>query len=618
MVKILNKDSLHFWIQQSIGTANFTLTIENTTQKGEGYVGELVFVKIDLQQPINGKDFLHLVIKTNIKNLRLEKSPPVVQELCKREVYFYSTILKEYQQLQLGKKLHVPFDMVPKCYKTFLEDGNAVIILENLKKDGYVLHPRDQPMNIAHLQMGLRSYAKLHALSFALKDQKKETFEKISKTLKTLKETGRPDLSVVYEKFINEKSIFNRFMEICDTIPKDQAIIHADYHNANMLFKYKDNDRTVPIHKALLDFQGAAFQSPVIDLSYFLYINLSPSDFPKLKEFVEYYYTEFCLFLKELGSDADKLFPRSIFEEHLKIYLPYGGILSLPFLEILYLENDETPALVDEENEFFGSLIKEVEIKSRDQYLQRLRSIGTGNFTFTVENTTQKGEGYIGELFFVKIDLQQPINEKEVLYLVIKTNKKNPGSEKSISIVQDLCKREVYFYSTILKEYQDFQKNKKLPVLFDMVPKCYKTFSEIDNEVVILENLKEEGYMLHPREQPMNIAHLEMGLRSYAKLHAMSFALKDQKNDIFENISKTCTPLLNEMFLNFKKLFDTKTRILVETLKEAGRPDLSMVYENYINDKSIYTRFIEVTNAISKDLALIHADSHNGNMMFQY
>ncbi|XP_072397678.1 uncharacterized protein [Diabrotica undecimpunctata] len=393
MVEILNKDSLHFWIQQSLATANFTLTIENTTQKGEGYIGELLFVKIDLQQPINGKDFLYLVIKTNIKNLGSEKSSPVIQELCKREVYFYNTILKEYQQLQHGKKLQVPFDMVPKCYKTFLEDDNAVIVLENLKKDGYVLHLRDQPMNVAHLKMGLRSYAKLHALSFALKDQKKETFEKISKTcyfinivqnfrtlfdtktptlVETLKEAARPDLSVVYEKFINEKSIFNRFMEIINTIPKDQAIIHADCHNANMLFKYKDNDRSVPIHMVLLDFQGAAPQSPVIDLSYFLYINLSPSDFPKLKEFVEYYYTEFCLFLKELGSDADKLFPRSIFEEHLKVYLPYGGVLSLPFLELLYLENDETPALVDEGNEFFGSLIKEVKIKSRDQYLQRL------------------------------------------------------------------------------------------------------------------------------------------------------------------------------------------------------------------------------------------------------
>ncbi|XP_050513906.1 uncharacterized protein LOC126889567 [Diabrotica virgifera virgifera] len=73
MADLSTKDELHSWIQRSIGAENFTYTVESTTQKGEGYIGELFFVKVDLQQPINGKDVLYLVVKTNKKNSGSEK-----------------------------------------------------------------------------------------------------------------------------------------------------------------------------------------------------------------------------------------------------------------------------------------------------------------------------------------------------------------------------------------------------------------------------------------------------------------------------------------------------------------------------------------------------------------
>ncbi|CAG9839119.1 unnamed protein product [Diabrotica balteata] len=396
MAETFTKDELHSWIQRSIGTENFTFTVENTTQKGEGYIGELFFVKVDLQQPLNGKDVLYLVVKTNKKNPGSEKAISIVQDLCKREVFFYSTILKEYQIFQNNKKLPVFFDIVPKCFKTFSEVDNEVVILENLKKEGYMLHSRQHPMNIAHLEMGLKSYAKLHAMSFALKDQKREIFENISKTctslikdifqnfktvfdtktpmlVEALKEADRSDLSIVYEKFINDKSIYTRFMEVSDTISKDQALIHTDCHTANMMFQYKGDDKTIPLRMALIDFQVVCLHSPIIDISLFLHINISPTDVPKLKDFVEYYYTEFCSYLKQLGSDADKVFPRSIFEEQLKIYMPYGMFVTLTFLEMVYLDNSDALDLFDEEtNEFFGGFTNDLKLKSRDKYLQRL------------------------------------------------------------------------------------------------------------------------------------------------------------------------------------------------------------------------------------------------------
>ena len=190
--------------------------------------------------------------------------------------------------------------------------------------------------------------------------------------VETLKEAGRPDLSILFNKYIHDKSMYTRFMEIGNTISKDQAIVHGDCHNGNMMFQYKDDDKSVPLRMVLIDFQASFIHSPVLDLSYFLWMNLSPTEAPKIKDFVEYYYTEFCSYLKQLGSDADTVFPRSIFEEHLKKYLPYGFLLILALLEIFYLENEDTPAFLDETNSFFGGLSNDLKLKSRDQYLKRL------------------------------------------------------------------------------------------------------------------------------------------------------------------------------------------------------------------------------------------------------
>ncbi|CAG9839115.1 unnamed protein product [Diabrotica balteata] len=389
------------WIQQSVGTKNCIITIENTTQKGEGYVGEFIFAKVELQcseGTVADSKTLFIALKRNNKNPAVQKQIPEMPELCRREVYFYGVIIPAYQRFHKIKTLQDDFYIVPKCYKAFLEEENNVVVLENLKRKGYVLHQREKPMNIAEVKLCLKAYAKLHALSFAMRDQNPEEFKMISKDLcplisaafsntqpvfdrksinivNTLKEAGREDLSVKFERFNAEKGIFKRFVEAADTTSDETVIIHGDCHNANMLFLFKDNDRSNPQHVALIDFQVTCLHSPILDISYFLYINLSSEDLPQFKDFLEFYYNELSSVLTELGSDVKKLFPKNIMHEHLKKFLLYGFCISVAFLEIMYVDNEDAPPLIDEEtNELMGGL-KDLKIKSRDEYLRRLVSI---------------------------------------------------------------------------------------------------------------------------------------------------------------------------------------------------------------------------------------------------
>ncbi|XP_072396748.1 uncharacterized protein [Diabrotica undecimpunctata] len=389
------------WIQQSVGTENCIITIENTTQKGEGYVGEFIFAKVELQSSedtVKGSKTVFIALKRNNKNPEVQKQIPEMHELCRREVYFYGVIIPAYQRFHKIKTLQDDFYIVPKCYKAFLENENNVVVLENLKRKGYVLQQREKPMNSVQIKLCLKSYAKLHGLGFAMRDQTPEEFKMISKDLHplmketfryfkplydsksiavvdTLQEAGREDLSVRFEKFYKEKGLYNRVLEAADANIDEKVIIHGDCHNANMLFLFKDNDRSNPQHVALIDFQITCLHSPIMDLSYFLFINLSSEDFAQIKEFLEFYYSELSSVLAELGSDVNKLFPKHVMQEHLRKIFHYGFCVSVAFLEIMYINNEDAPPLIDEEtNEIMGGL-KELKLKSREEYVRRLVSM---------------------------------------------------------------------------------------------------------------------------------------------------------------------------------------------------------------------------------------------------
>ncbi|CAG9839120.1 unnamed protein product [Diabrotica balteata] len=388
------------WIQQSMGSENCIITIENTTQKGEGYVGEFIFAKVELPSSegmVTHDGTVYIALKRNSQNPAIPKQFPVMHEICRREVYFYGVIFPAYQKFYKNKTLRDDFYIVPKCHKAFLEDKNNVIILENLKRKGYVLHQRDKPLNSVQIKLCLKSYVKLHVLAFAMRDQTPKEFKIISEDLfslmkeafdhfklviesksiviiDALKEAGREDLSIRFEKFNKEKAIFNRLIEVADATTDEKVIIHGDCHNGNMLFLFKNNDRSNPQHVALIDFQGTCLHSPILDISAFLYWNLSSEDFLQFEEFLEFYYSQLSSLLTELGSDINKLFPKHVMQKHLKKFLQFGFCIVVPFLEFLYIENEDAPSLIDENtNEILGGL-KDVKLKSREEYLRRLVS----------------------------------------------------------------------------------------------------------------------------------------------------------------------------------------------------------------------------------------------------
>lgn len=226
--------------------------------------------------------------------------------------------------------------------------------------------------------------AKLHATSYALKLQQREKFDEFVENFKPipfhrddkktmfdplyyialervyrhLTSTDQPeDLKAgfvkVYEKFISDPSkLLQAFL---DDDPVFNVIIHGDYNRNNVMFKYDSEEGFEnPKSVKMFDFQWTKYASPVLDLSFYLYMNLDPeileSSWDRILKF--YHETLISSMTKILHcSENDerlKKFNLDAFLKHFADHAFYGCIISTWFLPIMLCDIDILPGIIEE------------------------------------------------------------------------------------------------------------------------------------------------------------------------------------------------------------------------------------------------------------------------------
>ncbi|KAF2904035.1 hypothetical protein ILUMI_02132 [Ignelater luminosus] len=126
---------------------------------------------------------------------------------------------------------------------------------------------------------------------------------------------------------------------------KYAVIGHGDSWVNNMLFKYDSTSRPhSPSEVCLLDWQLARAGSPALDLAYFIF---ACTDKPLRDQYYDHliqeYYESLSSFLRELGSDPDKLLPFKVLQEHLKKFCVFGMYMAVMVLYVMNSEVEEIP-----------------------------------------------------------------------------------------------------------------------------------------------------------------------------------------------------------------------------------------------------------------------------------
>lgn len=223
------------------------------------------------------------------------------------EIYFYRDILPFFESYLIDKEIDLNLSRwLPKTYlKICQESGDSraetILVQENVQKKDFFVE-KSLYLTEEHFDKMIECLAEFHSVSLALKVEKETEFLDIVEGIQELcfeQPNGLPTLYDVlheisttrlFEYVSRSHNLSDQFtkdisrlkelvgdkpVKLLDRFRKvdDFAVIgHGDYHRNNLLFKRADNS---VVDMKMIDFQQIRYGSPCLDLSFFMYLNIS-------------------------------------------------------------------------------------------------------------------------------------------------------------------------------------------------------------------------------------------------------------------------------------------------------------------------------------------------------
>lgn len=243
---------------------------------------------------------------------------------------------------------------------------------------------------------------------------------------------------------------------------------------------------------------------------------------------------------------------------------------------------------------------------------------GFQDFDVQIIHGSGVGDGFVGLVF--KVTIQEKGSDKK-LNVILKSPPDSLARRNDFGAMA-LFRREVYAYNVLLPEFVSFQEEKgiKSSEGFFNFPMCY--FAEYDEEkdesVIIMEDLRESGYKMWNKMVPHNFEHTKFLMTALGRLHAISFAMKAQKPELFEKF-KNLNDLLTDKMLDDKFLDMLKASIdrAVDTIDVSDVKRRNRALKLKDNMGQVLQELVSGLKA--EPFAIVgHGDCWSNNFMYQY
>ncbi|XP_051169325.1 uncharacterized protein LOC127286789 [Leptopilina boulardi] len=338
--------------------SNSILKFSNASKDGDNFLGSLYRVNINAKKNNENKE-LNLVVKCFPIDEKMRVFSKI-DDMFLNEIAFYEERLPLF--VNLLKDFNMTFNDVPFYYKGCKTPKNEILILEDLRTEGFVLK-ETKLLDYPHAVLVAQHLGRFHAYSFALRDKKPKEFENFRKikeplffktncyekqidalmevALKALENEDKHYIEKIQQLRKNAQKMIDYSCDSKNSEPYS-TLNHGDLWTLNILFKY--NEKLEPEDIRFLDFQLQRFASPAIDILYTFFTCLNQEVKEKyFDELLYHYHNSLSQLLKTLSCDVEKIYPFEALLEHLQRFGSFGACMCLIDLHLITAQMGDNP-----------------------------------------------------------------------------------------------------------------------------------------------------------------------------------------------------------------------------------------------------------------------------------
>ncbi|XP_028157094.1 uncharacterized protein LOC114350467 isoform X4 [Ostrinia furnacalis] len=231
---------------------------------------------------------------------------------------------------------------------------------------------------------------------------------------------------------------------------------------------------------------------------------------------------------------------------------------------------------------------------------------------------TGKGDSYLSDLMRIRIYGNNEHGVSKNVQVILKTMPSSVARRLTFKS-HEFFQNEINFYVKVLPALLEFQAKKKLSEPFDSYVKLFFAHCDGTNDVICLEDASLENFGGAVRQEGIDLAHCQQTLKSLAQFHAISFAMKDQNPEEFEDIRHHIFEVYyHERLRNWYRRFWKRICGIAIDAVEREYPD--SVYVEKIKQFCVPERYDDMIKAATRSVTgvISHGDSWTNNFLFKY
>ncbi|KAJ8720716.1 hypothetical protein PYW08_006181 [Mythimna loreyi] len=556
-------------------------------QAGDNFVANVKRISIEGE---NGS--LKMIVKI-APAFEMARKMMNTESMFQNEHTMYTEVLPTLVQLQ--KAAGVPEEeqlRYAKCYGSHIEAPNEVVILEDLSELDFVMLNKFDSLSDDCVKSVLKNFAILHSLSYVLKKKQPEKFELLKNKLIDVWSLAAADPEAMAQMQVMEDNILTVFdneahksivrnkianmfklgAKLSKTADNKYSVIQqGDAWTNNIMFKFVGDEL---VQSIMIDYQVSRNNSPVVDLLYMIFNCTDHETRSKnYYNWIDYYHTELDNSLSNFGMKANFVYPKDQLDADLKRYgkLLFG--LSILLANMLTRDSAEASKFMEAiKGDDVGVIMDTMKIEDTPEttasrlqdltYRVRLKIelsktiMAQYNFEGDFDNINERQLEFInkviqeqdlkvtkvvfspvgqaGDNFVANVKRISVEGENGNLKLIVKVSSGIEIVRKTTN-TESLFNNEITMYAEVLPKLVELQKAAGVPEEEQLrYAKFYGSLNEAPNEIIILEDLAESGYIMLSKFESLSNESVKSILKNFAVLHSLSYALKKKEPETYE------------------------------------------------------------------------------------